>query len=316
MTHVFCFAYYVEPPPTSGTIVVRKEVTGAPAGTNETFGFAGNISYNPGGRFSRSVKGGSPAAETFLRGATGPSHQPWTVRELGVPDWRLADLACVSRDHTSSVESSVASGEASIHLGAGDLVTCTYSDRYDPPPHRLTLRKVTEGGVGHFSYTVTPVGGGDAAHAVATTTEEDIAAAADPAPLDLAGGRYGVTEQMPSSSGGRWVLKAIECDGDSKPIDQPIEVSVPDRSVVSCTFRNAFIPRGEITISKITQGDVGTSSFLITRMSEEVAEYQQSAKTTKQGVPVGAHGDDTDRLELAATRFSTYPHRRGRAPGP
>ena len=52
-THVFCFAYYVKPPPTGGTIVIRKQATGtgAPA---ETFNFGGNLSYEPGGHFTLS----------------------------------------------------------------------------------------------------------------------------------------------------------------------------------------------------------------------------------------------------------------------
>ena len=50
-THVFCFAYYVKPPPTGGTIVIRKHAIGAGAPA-ETFNFGGNLSYEPGGHFS------------------------------------------------------------------------------------------------------------------------------------------------------------------------------------------------------------------------------------------------------------------------
>ena len=46
--HVFCFAYYVTPPPSSGTIVIRKQVQG-PADA-ESFPFTGNISYTPAAR--------------------------------------------------------------------------------------------------------------------------------------------------------------------------------------------------------------------------------------------------------------------------
>ena len=47
--HVLCYAYYVEPPPTSGTIVVRKVVTSTIPGFAPTqdFAFQGNISYTP-----------------------------------------------------------------------------------------------------------------------------------------------------------------------------------------------------------------------------------------------------------------------------
>ena len=51
-SHVFCFAYYVMPAVTSGTIVVRKELRDVPPGTaTQPFQFVGDISYNPGGNF-------------------------------------------------------------------------------------------------------------------------------------------------------------------------------------------------------------------------------------------------------------------------
>ena len=50
--HVFCYAYYVKPPPTAGAIIVRKEVD-APAGTAaQDFRFAGNLSYNEDKKFT------------------------------------------------------------------------------------------------------------------------------------------------------------------------------------------------------------------------------------------------------------------------
>ena len=307
VTHVFCYAYYVEPPPTSGTIVIRKEVEG-PAGIDETFRFDGNISYNPGGNFNLAVKGGKPAQETFFRGATtGDPHPPWTVRELGTPDWKLDDLSCVSRDGTSKIEASTAAGRASIDLAPGDHVTCTYSNEYAPPPQGLTIRKVTHGGTGHFSYDVGPVGGGEAAHAAVTTSEEGIAAEADPSPLDLAAGRYAISEQVPESDRGRWVLQAVECDGESLPVKQPVEVTVSARQVRACTFSNDFIPKGSISISKITRGAVGTTGFIVAPLQGEATAYQQSATTVKAGQPARAKGDDTGNLELGHYVITDLP---------
>lgn len=307
VTHVFCFAYYVEPPPTSGTIVVRKEVRG-PAGVDETFRFDGNVSYNPGGNFNLAVRGGRPAQETFFRGATtGDPHPPWTVRELDTPDWKLDDLSCVSRDGTSTIDASTAAARAAIDLAPGDHVTCTYTNEYAPPPQGLTLRKVTNGGTGHFTYDVTPAGGGDTAHAAVATTEEGIAADADPSPLDLAAGRYQVTEHMPESSGGRWVLKAIECDGVAEPVEQPIEVTVSARAVRACTFTNDFIPKGAISISKITRGAVGTTGFTISPLQGEAVSYEKSARTLREGEPAQAKGDDTANLELGDYVITDLP---------
>jgi uncharacterized repeat protein (TIGR01451 family) len=307
VTHVFCFAYYVEPPPTSGTIVVRKEVKG-PAGIDETFRFDGNISYNPGGNFNLGVRGGQPAQETFFRGATtGDPHPPWTVREQDTPDWKLDDLNCVSRDGTSTIDASTAAARASIDLAPGDHVTCTYTNEYAPPSQGLTLRKVSHGGTGHFTYSVVPLGGGDAAQAAVTTTEEGIAAEADPSPLDLAAGRYEVTEQMPESDGGHWVLKAVECDGTAEPVKEPIEVTVSARAVRACTFTNDFVPKGAISISKITRGGVGTTGFVVSPLQGEPAAYEKSATTVKAGEPALAKGDPTGSLELGDYVITDLP---------
>lgn len=57
---VYCFAYYVVPPPTSGTIVIRKEVS-SPADADKSFTFQGNISYTPDQRFTLNSSTASPA---------------------------------------------------------------------------------------------------------------------------------------------------------------------------------------------------------------------------------------------------------------
>ena len=53
VTRVFCYAYYVKPPPPSGTITIKKHVVGAPAETQPAFNFPGGctgcLSFDPGG---------------------------------------------------------------------------------------------------------------------------------------------------------------------------------------------------------------------------------------------------------------------------
>lgn len=306
VTHVFCFAYYVEPPPTSGTIIVRKQISGE-GGWRETFPFEGNTSYNPGGRFDLTAAPGHDGETSFFRGATAAGTPPWTLREVVPADWKLADLSCESRDGTSGLDTDRESAEAKVSLGAGDVVTCTYADEYAPPPRGLVIRKITEGGVGHFSYSVKPVGGGSERHAEATTAEEGIAVDADPAPIDVAGGRYEIGEHSPASAGGEWKLVAVECDGEHHSIKRPIEVTVPEHGVRSCTFTNRFVPRGSIGITKVTKGDTGTSSFVIYRQGGDLAEYKLSAHTTEEGVPQNAHGDPTDDLELGEYKIIDFP---------
>ena len=49
LEHIYCFAYYVVPPPTSGTIVINKHVAGPAPTADQLFTFQGNISYTPDG---------------------------------------------------------------------------------------------------------------------------------------------------------------------------------------------------------------------------------------------------------------------------
>jgi hypothetical protein len=51
---VYCYAYYVQPPPTSGTIIIRKHVT-SPANADQTFTFQGNISFEANHQFALTV---------------------------------------------------------------------------------------------------------------------------------------------------------------------------------------------------------------------------------------------------------------------
>ncbi len=90
--HIFCYAYYVTPPPTSGTINVVKRNNGE---IKTDFVFRGNISYSPdpdptpndsNNFFTLSPNpNGGTADQTFYR-AGGST---WNVRE-DLPDgWRL-----------------------------------------------------------------------------------------------------------------------------------------------------------------------------------------------------------------------------------
>ena len=93
--HVYCFAYYVKPPPTAGTIVIKKATD--PANADLTFNFEGTVSYNPGGVFTLNAR--SKPSETFFRaGVTGDTDPTrWTAAEpeaLWPNGWALAGRTC------------------------------------------------------------------------------------------------------------------------------------------------------------------------------------------------------------------------------
>jgi hypothetical protein len=153
--HVFCFAYYVKPPPTSGTIIIRKQVQ-APSGTSESFPFQGNVSFNGGGNFALNAGSGQPAQQSFYRAETFPGEAPWNAREIVPPNWRLTGLTCASQTADSTTSTDLAQAAVSITLAAADTVTCTYTDEFVPPNGGLLIRKITHGATGRFGFQISP----------------------------------------------------------------------------------------------------------------------------------------------------------------
>jgi hypothetical protein len=288
VTHVFCFAYYVEPPPTSGTIVVTKKV---PAGNtdSQTFNFNGTVSYNPGGDFSLDVVNGAPASATFYRagGAT-----PWTVEEQVPVNWQLTSLVCTSADSTSTV---VTAGPlATITLADGDTVTCVYTDA-PIPPAALTIRKVSFGGVGTFPFTITGAG---TASISATTVTPGVPVDAGPTNLTTPG-QYTITEDIPTATGGTWDLTSVECDGtDYTPSGNSVTITAVAGTEPLCTFTDTFIPDGVITVHKVMTGGLGAVEFAIDSDVAGGISLLQTANPSSEGVPALAVGDDSTSLPL------------------
>jgi len=298
--HVFCFAYYVKPPPTSGTIVVRKEVD-APAGTAETsFRFTGNISFTESRSFTLEAAPGRPASTTFYRAEVPPGGEPWSFAE-DVPDgWTLTGLTCTSQTGASVSTTDLASAQASVRLGAGDTVTCTYTDRLTPPAAGLSLSKITEGGIGRFAWTVTDPSGTEAPQtASATTVRPGVEQTATPAELSFPAGTYAIAEDQPESDRGRWSLAAVTCDGQTVDETDPVPVTLLPGSGTHCTFTNRFTPNGVIRIHKRTYGRGGTAGFVISpQVVREPYQLRQSATTRESGDIALARGDDTSALPL------------------
>ena len=301
--HVFCYAFYVKPPPTTGIITIRKQVVGAPAGTQPAFPFSGTISFNPDG-FQLS-NGGSL---DFYR-AGGSS---WTVTEGAVDGYRLESIGCraVTEAGTPGQSSSdVAGSTVSIDLVALEHVTCLFTNQYVPPSGGLTIQKVTSGAVGTFRYVVTSVsGGGDVSRASATTLEPGVPVDAEPSLLTLAPGTYTIREIAPQPAGGSWRLRSVVCDGARLPTATTVKVVIRVGSAISCQFANSFTPKGSISIAKITHGATGKVSFLVTPVAETPAQYLQTAITTTPGVAAGAvpdtPADATGRIALGEYRIA------------
>jgi choice-of-anchor A domain-containing protein/uncharacterized repeat protein (TIGR01451 family) len=304
-THVFCYAYYVRPPPTSGTIVVRKVVT-APENATQTFGFTGNLTFDADRRFELSVVDGAPAAATFYRAETLPGDAPWDVAEDVPPAWFLTGLECTSATGTSKTSTDLATGKAVVTLAPGDTVTCTFTDSQTPPSGALAISKTTSGGIGTFGYTVAPAGGGASVTATATTTSPGVEVAARPESIPLAPGRYTIRETLPTSRLGTWRLTAVVCNGADLPATNPVTVTVAAGAGLACAFENRFRPYGSITILKKAWGGVGTAGFTIYAQSPSKLQYDKTAKVVKEGVAVLARGDPTNALPLGTYRIQEF----------
>jgi uncharacterized repeat protein (TIGR01451 family) len=307
--HVFCYAYYVKPPPTSGTIVVRKVVS-SPAGATQQFRFTGNISYAVDDSFTLSVNSGAPASTSFYRAETKPGEPPWDFKEDVPPGWKLDSAVCASQSGASVA--TVTGAKTTVRLAAGDVVTCIYTNSLIPPPGGLSLTKTTIGGTGTFDFTVTPADpAGTPATAVAKTTKPGVEVPASPATIELAPGTYTVAEKLPAGVAGTWKLTAVECNGaPQKPVDGAVKVTIASGQGATCAFENTFVPAGEIVIRKIAFGRTGTAGFGIYDEAEPKktapAPYTKTAKVTKEGVSTLAVGDATNALQPGSYRIQEF----------
>lgn len=316
MSHVFCYAFYVQPPPTGGTIVIKKSLTEAlPAA--QTFDFAGSVSYNPGGAFSITVPANATSAEqTFIRGETG-SNAPWTAAET-IPDgFQLVALSCASQSGQSSItysgndpNSTVPGGndQVNISLAAGDVVTCTFTNGLAPPPTgtgeinkqiaTADGRPIPSGVLPQaFSYTVTSPT--DTVSTVNLTVQPGDQNAGTGTIPGLTAGQWTVTENLPAPAPGwEWAWVGTVCvttGGTPQDGTGPtVTVTVPSGGGASCTFTNELQATGGLVVRFTTLGGTGTFGARID--SDYGEELNQSVTTTAAGTPAVATGDSTDPL--------------------
>ena len=295
-THVFCFAYYVRPPPTAGTINIVKQTTvgGTPTSVDYPFNFSGDLSYNPGGAFTLNTVNAQSSQMEFVRAA---ESSPWSVTEDADPNWVLTSATCTATGGSTSTPiapSAGSSGGVSITLVASDTITCTFVNNYvppSPPAGELDIAKVTTGGVGSFPFTVTSTSAAGTGNLTATTTTPGI-------PVDAVDsgtgtipttGPYDITETLPTVAGGTWTLVTAACiDATSSLSGTTLTVTPTSTATPLCLFINNFDPPGSITIQKTTVGALDSVNFLVFPAANDAQEFSQIATTTVQGQPATA----------------------------
>ena len=199
-----------------------------------------------GGDATFQFNGPSPFAIT-TQGGTGqrvfPDVPPgtYTVSEIVPPGWTRSNTACT--DPTG--DTTVVGGTATIKLGAGEDVTCTYTDT---KLGAIQVSKRTVGGDGTFSFS------GPQNFQITTTS-----GAGGPFALpNLAPGTYTITESVPAD----WQLSGIVCTdptNNSTTSGSTATVNIAPGEVVACTFTNTR--QASVTVEKQTLGGDGTFAF-------------------------------------------------------
>ena len=300
-TNVFCYYYAVDKVPAPGTLVVRKQLATPEPETN-TFHFQGNVSYNPGGTFEIPVTGATPGSISFVRS----SGVAWNFTELADPGFVFQSLDCTGPGTSTFPAPSTTDPGATVTLGSGDTVVCTYTDARPALGTLNVLKQTTGGSGGPFDLTVsgpslpsTPL--------VATTAAPDDPVAATTtsggafAPA-LVAGTYDFSEDLSSvnagTTGGTWSTTSFQCDGDpptasgSTTGTYTVTASfLASGESLECTFTNAFTPDATLTITKTTTGGVGSTDFVVTAVT-----------------PTDPSGDGTpDGADSLLTATTTHP---------
>lgn len=286
--HVYCYAYYVATEPASGQITITKEVDGEADGVS--FGFGGNLSFNEGGGFNLAKDG----SETFYRQAG----QTWTVTEGDAAPYRLSDISCTGGDN---VTIDVPNKIASITLGAGENVDCTFTNTL-APAGQLQVYKVSDNDVGTFTGTLT--GPGDYTQGWQVTTTVDGRPELILTDDELNTGTYTLTED--SAPGWDASIRCTDGDGDVVASSQTNTVDLPVAEGVelSCIIRNVQPAKGSVTVTSTIIGGTGSPNVEST--------YRVKSNTTvliNEAVTIDNTAWATPETKKLPTEFPLGPYR-------
>jgi hypothetical protein len=200
-----------------------------PLGGDAPFQFGGPSAFT-------STTAGGPGQRVFPAVAPGT----YTVSEIVPPGWTRSNTVCT--DPTG--DTTVVGGTATIKLGAGEDVTCTYTDT---KLGAIQISKHSIGGDGTFTFT--------GPQNFQITTTSGVGGFALP---DLAPGTYTISESVPAD----WRLNSIVCTdptSDSITSGSTATIKVAPGETVACTFTDTR--QASVTVEKQTLGGDGTFAF-------------------------------------------------------
>ncbi|MGJ7520609.1 prealbumin-like fold domain-containing protein [Variovorax sp. LT1P1] len=191
-----------------------------------------------------------------------------TILQQGAPPagFVLTDISCTGMSAGGTATYALATRRVTFNAAAtgyGATIACTFTNTR----LAVTVRKVSNGGVGTFNFTGT---NGVVGHAVTTATP-GVAVSGDQQSLTTIGAATTVTEAAPPAG---WRLTGIACTGlgtggtatptipgtgtggGSVSLDA---AATATGSNIVCTFTNAKLPT--VTVSKVSIGGTGTFAF-------------------------------------------------------
>jgi hypothetical protein len=213
-----------------GTIIVKKVTDPSPDPSDTSFSFSAGGGLSPS---SFSLKNGQQ--QTFSNVTSGSGY---SVSETVPSGWSLTSATC---DDGSPV--------SNIDVGAGETVTCTFTDR---KAGSIIVKKVTNPSPDPSDTSFSFTAGGGLSPSSFSLKNGDQQTFSNVAP----GSGYNVSESVPAG----WDLTSSTCDDGSSVTN--IDVSAGE--TVTCTFTNR--KRGTIIVKKVTDPspDLTNTSFPFT----------------------------------------------------
>ncbi len=244
----------------SNTKLARLTIAKASVGAGGAFNFSTTGGLSPT-TFTLNPNPPTSDSRTFVNLPAGA----YTVTELGLAGFRLADITCANLAGGavgSASSGDISTGGLSLTLVAGADYQCTFTNIADAA---VTIIKNTVGGDNTFSYTTSATGNAPEPNPSITTSGGTGSAGFD-VPFNSGTTSRNITITENALSAG-WVLTAIQCtDSSAAPIGTPdvgtqsVALTVTPGNKVSCLFTNQKLP----TVVIRTQSIGGTGPFSYT----------------------------------------------------
>lgn len=198
----------------------------------------------------------------------------YTASELNIPNgWSLSNISCVDPSSNTSINLDL--GTASINLGSGETVICTFTNT--PPIGHIIVDKVTNPSGSQQSFNFTTTGGSYAGFSLI-----------DGGPVNdqaLVAGNYSVAEAAING----WDLTSATCSSTQQgDTSTPANISLQSGETITCTFTNTKKPTLTVNKVLVPNNDSGLFNLRIDGTSY-ASNVGNGGTTGAVEVSIGAH---------------------------